>query len=153
VPACSGSTLRILSYTPEARRFNDGWVEVRERANTLLELIDARGLAITEQTRARVLGADDIATLRRWFLLAATAASGEAFTLGMGKATGRRGKSARSLAYGQRGATLLWNHASSGTPVSTSRMAMVFASTRMFVGYACSVKRSMSWAAGSITTG
>jgi Uma2 family endonuclease len=83
----------------EATRFNDGWVEARaearaearERARAVLDLIDARGLAVDESTRARVLGAGDLATLRRWFLLAATAASGEAFEKGMKKrAAGRQ---------------------------------------------------------------
>jgi hypothetical protein len=81
----------------EATRFNAGWVEARaearERARAVLDLIDARGLAVAERTRARVLGAGDLATLRRWFLLAATAASGDAFEKGLKKkATVRQGR-------------------------------------------------------------
>jgi hypothetical protein len=63
----------------EARRFNDGWVEVRERAQSVLTVLRTRGLSIDDGTRARVLGSRDLAALARWLVLAITAATGEAF--------------------------------------------------------------------------
>jgi hypothetical protein len=71
----------------EARRFNDGWVAaqvaarvaVRTKAEAVLAVLAARGLAVGDRTRVRVLGADDVAVLDRWLVLATTAVSCEAF--------------------------------------------------------------------------
>jgi hypothetical protein len=67
----------------EASRFNDEWVQTRERTQTMqraiLEVLRARGLDVPEGVRARVLATGDIATLERWLALAATAPSVEAF--------------------------------------------------------------------------
>ena len=72
----------------EARRFNDGWVEaraeVRTEARAVLAVLGARGVAIADQARARVLASRDKEALGRWLVLAATAASGEAFEKGLG---------------------------------------------------------------------
>lgn len=48
------------------------------RADALLDLLDARGIAVAAEDRARVLGCTDEATLVRWFHRAVTAASVEA---------------------------------------------------------------------------
>jgi hypothetical protein len=67
----------------EARRFNDAWVEARAEANAVLTVLAARGLRVSDEARARVLGARDLATLRRWLVLATTAASSEGFEQGL----------------------------------------------------------------------
>jgi Uma2 family endonuclease len=64
---------------PEARRFNDGWVQAR----AVLTVLAARGLLIDERTRARVLSTPDPGALGRWLVLAATAPSAGAFAAGM----------------------------------------------------------------------
>jgi hypothetical protein len=63
----------------EARRFNDGWVA----AQAVLTVLAARGLAVSDEARARVLVSSDIAALGRWLSLAATAPSAEAFAAGL----------------------------------------------------------------------
>jgi hypothetical protein len=63
----------------EARRFNDGWVEARTKAHTVLAVAAARGLKLGDRARRQVLAALDVARLDRWIVLAATATSGEAF--------------------------------------------------------------------------
>jgi hypothetical protein len=71
----------------EARRFNDGWVEVRgearERAQSVLTVLRTRGLSIDDRARARALAAHDLEALARWLVLAITAPTGEAFTAAM----------------------------------------------------------------------
>jgi Uma2 family endonuclease len=71
----------------EASRFIDEWVrdrgEARGRAQAILGVLAARGLAVPEGVRARVTGSTEVATLDRWLALAVTAASGEAFALGL----------------------------------------------------------------------
>jgi Uma2 family endonuclease len=62
-----------------ANRFNDGWVANRDRAQAILAVLDARGVAVTPAARARVLAARDAEILTRWLALAATAVSGDAF--------------------------------------------------------------------------
>ena len=69
---------------PEAIRFNDGWVEERERARSVLAVLAARGLVVTEAARDRVLASRDLAALGRWITLAATAASAEEFAAKLG---------------------------------------------------------------------
>jgi Uma2 family endonuclease len=75
----------------EASRYNDGWVQARERvrerarerARSVLAVLDARGIAVSEDLRARVLGTDDAEVLGRWLALAATAPSAEALAAAM----------------------------------------------------------------------
>jgi Uma2 family endonuclease len=67
----------------EARRFNDGWVAASERAQAVLAVLAARGLAVTDEARARVLASHDVEVLGRWLSLAATAPSAEAFAAGL----------------------------------------------------------------------
>jgi Uma2 family endonuclease len=77
---------------PEAIRLNDGWVETRadararddERALAVLAVLEARGLAVPETARARVLGSHDAEALGRWLALAATAGSAEEFAAKLG---------------------------------------------------------------------
>ena len=72
----------------EAVRFNDGWVAARsraderlhERARSVLAVLDARGLAVSEPLRARILASRDLEALGRWITLAATVASSADFT-------------------------------------------------------------------------
>jgi Putative restriction endonuclease len=72
----------------EARPFGDGWVEARtrakDRAEAVLAVLGARGFAIADAARARVLGSQDMEALGRWLSLAATAPSVEAFVAGLG---------------------------------------------------------------------
>jgi hypothetical protein len=46
-----------------------------EKAADVLEVLDARGLAVTSEQRDRVLACTDIETLKRWLRAAATVAS------------------------------------------------------------------------------
>ena len=72
----------------EARPFNDGWVDARGHARAsaeaVLAVLDARGLVVTDDVRARVRACRDVDVLGRWLARAATAPSGEAFVVGMG---------------------------------------------------------------------
>jgi Uma2 family endonuclease len=63
----------------EARRFNDGWV----KAQAVLTVLRGRGLTVSDGARDRVRGARDLAALDRWLVLAATAASADAFENGL----------------------------------------------------------------------
>ncbi|WP_438015189.1 Uma2 family endonuclease [Sorangium sp. So ce315] len=67
----------------DASRFTDEWVEARTQARTqaraILAVLSARGLAVPEAVRARVLACEQPAALERWLTSAATAASAEAF--------------------------------------------------------------------------
>lgn len=45
------------------------------RASTVLEVLEARGLAITPAQREQILGTKDLDTLTRWVRRAATVAS------------------------------------------------------------------------------
>ena len=47
--------------------------EARGEARAILTLLDARGLAVSDTVRARILGCTDLATLDRWVRRAATA--------------------------------------------------------------------------------
>lgn len=71
----------------EARRCNDGWVQARERtrerARVVLAAAEVRGFAIGDALRARVLATTDDDLLSRWFALAVTAPSAEAFAAGV----------------------------------------------------------------------
>jgi hypothetical protein len=49
--------------------------EVRGEAQALLTVLGARGIAIDEAARARVLGCQDRVTLERWIARAATASA------------------------------------------------------------------------------
>ncbi len=69
---------------PEAVRFNDGWVEARERARSVLAVLAARGIAVTEAVQARVLASRDPEALGRWLTLAVTAPSAHDFAMGLG---------------------------------------------------------------------
>jgi hypothetical protein len=63
----------------EARRFDDGWVQ----AQAVLQVLEARGLAVSASVRARVLGCRDVAKLGPWLALAATAPTIDAFVAGL----------------------------------------------------------------------
>ncbi len=64
--------------------FNDEWVARRERSRSVLAVLRARGLGPSPEVEARVLGERDLAALERWLILAATAPSIEAFSIGLG---------------------------------------------------------------------
>jgi len=68
----------------EAIRFGDGWVDARGRARSVLAVLDARGLALPEAARDRVLASRDPAALDRWLTLAATAGSADEFAAKLG---------------------------------------------------------------------
>ena len=69
---------------PEAIRFNDGWVAARERARSVLAVLEARGLAVPEAVRARVFASPDADALGRWLALAATVGSADEFAARLG---------------------------------------------------------------------
>lgn len=57
----------------EARGRAEG--EARGRAEALLTLLEARGLAVTDEQRARILACTDRASLERWIVAAVSAES------------------------------------------------------------------------------
>jgi hypothetical protein len=67
----------------EASRFTDEWVraraQARAQARAVVSVLEARGLAVPEAVRARLLACEDPAALERWLVAAATATRGEAF--------------------------------------------------------------------------
>ncbi|MFO0757539.1 MAG: Uma2 family endonuclease [Byssovorax sp.] len=63
----------------EAIRFGDGWVRARSRAQSILDVLEARGLSADGGVAAKVLACTDGPTLDRWLTLAVTCASAEAF--------------------------------------------------------------------------
>jgi hypothetical protein len=56
-----------------SRRMTQRWLE--GKAESVLAVLDARGLRVPARERARVLGCDDQATLDTWIAAAATAES------------------------------------------------------------------------------
>jgi hypothetical protein len=64
----------------EVSRFNDEWVQARERAKAVLDVLRARALRVPDRVRTRILAESDLAALERWLILAATASSAEVFT-------------------------------------------------------------------------
>lgn len=70
---------------------NDGWVATwararerrDERARCVLTLLGARSIVVTDEIKRRVTLEKDLDKLERWLLLAATAASAEAFEHGV----------------------------------------------------------------------
>ena len=73
------------------RAINEGWVvaraEVRarreERTRCLLGILGARNIVVPDDIVARIAEEKDLAKLDRWLVLAATAASAEAFASGL----------------------------------------------------------------------
>jgi hypothetical protein len=91
VPELDGYGLTALPVTAffderEASRFNDQWVLSRAHAQAILEVLQARGLDVPQEARARVLACSDRASLQRWLTLAATATSADAFARGLAQA-------------------------------------------------------------------
>jgi hypothetical protein len=68
----------------EARRYNDEWVQAKERARSVLAVLEARGIAVSESLGARVLATNDTEVLAKWLALAMTAPSAEALVAAMG---------------------------------------------------------------------
>jgi Uma2 family endonuclease len=76
----------------EAARFLDGWVgargeargEAHGRAQAILAVLSARGLDVSEATRARVASTTDLALLDRWLTIAAITETPAAFTDAVG---------------------------------------------------------------------
>jgi hypothetical protein len=67
-----GATQRAEGFTEgEATGFIKGKVEA------VLGVFSARGITVTAETRARIAGCSDAATLDRWLARAVTAASAE----------------------------------------------------------------------------
>jgi hypothetical protein len=70
----------------ESSRYTDGWAaargeargEIRASARSILQVLAARGLPVSDALRARILACTDIATLDRWLTLAATAQTADA---------------------------------------------------------------------------
>ncbi|MDC3953217.1 Uma2 family endonuclease [Polyangium jinanense] len=94
IPALDKYGLTALPVTAffdqrEVTRYTDEWVqkraEARARGETLLEFLDARGLDLPETARARITACTDVTMLKRWLVLAATAASASAFVDAMGE--------------------------------------------------------------------
>ncbi len=62
---------------------NDGWVGAqvlrRDRAAMIFTILGARNIVVTDDITRRITSEKDLAKLERWLILAATAASAEAF--------------------------------------------------------------------------
>ena len=71
----------------ETSRFNDGWVrdrgeergEAKGRAQAILDVLDARRIAVALSVRARVVACSEPALIDRWLVHAATCADAAAF--------------------------------------------------------------------------
>ena len=63
----------------ETSRFNDGWVKAKERAQAILDALDARKIAVPQSLRARIAACTDPGLLDRWFFQAVTCADAAAF--------------------------------------------------------------------------
>jgi hypothetical protein len=72
----------------ELSRYSDGWAsmkgEARGRASALLDVLAARGFAVSAQDRSRITACTDAALVGRCLALAATAPDGAAFARGLG---------------------------------------------------------------------
>jgi Putative restriction endonuclease len=96
VPAIAELDKHGLARIPVAAFFddraaalvNDEWVEARGeargRAAALFQVLDARGIHISDAARARIAATTDAAVLDRWLGLAITSASAEAFIAALG---------------------------------------------------------------------
>lgn len=79
----------------DASKHIDRWVEAKGHqrgltqgitqgiATSLLSVLEARGIRMTAAVRKRIEGCNDLNTLQRWLLLAATATNVDAFVKGM----------------------------------------------------------------------
>ncbi|MEP7123020.1 MAG: Uma2 family endonuclease, partial [Byssovorax sp.] len=68
----------------EISRFNDGWVKATGRAQAILDVLDARNIAVPGSLRARVANCSDPALIDRWLAQAATCADAVAFAKAIG---------------------------------------------------------------------
>jgi hypothetical protein len=72
----------------EASKYIDRWAEARGHmrgiATSLLAVLEARDIRLTAAVRKRIDACNDLNTLQRWLLLAATATNLDAFVEGMG---------------------------------------------------------------------
>jgi hypothetical protein len=62
----------------ETSRFNDGWVKATERAQAILDVLDARRIGVAPHVSARIAACTDPALLERWLVHAATCADAAA---------------------------------------------------------------------------
>jgi predicted transposase/invertase (TIGR01784 family) len=71
--------VRVLAAAKWAEGKAEGFAEGQAagQARAILALLAARGLSVTDQTRARIEACQDAVTLDRWIVRAATAISGE----------------------------------------------------------------------------
>ena len=68
------------SYLAQGKAEGEAKGEAKGKASAVLAVLAARGLAVGETTRTRVLATTDLATLERWITRAATMSSlGEVF--------------------------------------------------------------------------
>ena len=51
--------------------------QVEDRAESVLEVLQVRGLSVTDEQRVRILGCKDLPVLREWLRRAVTAASAD----------------------------------------------------------------------------
>ncbi|HVK64531.1 MAG TPA: Uma2 family endonuclease, partial [Polyangium sp.] len=98
IPALDKYGLTTLPVTAffdqrEVSRYTDEWVEkrgeargqTRARVEAVLEFLEARGFELPVKTRDRITACTDVATLKRWLVLAATATSASAFANAIGE--------------------------------------------------------------------
>ncbi len=60
-------------------RFNDGWVKAKGRTQSILDVLDARKIAVPPKLRARIAACTDAGLIDRWLVQAATCADAAAF--------------------------------------------------------------------------
>jgi hypothetical protein len=75
IVAQAGERLRVRKVPAEIEDEKVAKEKVTKTAQSVLALLGARGLAVDEATRAKILATDDAKTLEGWLVRAATAAS------------------------------------------------------------------------------
>jgi hypothetical protein len=78
VAEATGEKLQMRKTPTEVAMEQAAQDDAREVAESVLVVLEARGLDLSQAQRERVLGNDDAAQLRRWLVDAATATSAEA---------------------------------------------------------------------------
>jgi hypothetical protein len=80
VAAATGDQLRVGKLATERAAEEASKQEARQVGESLLTLLEARGMAVDGETRDRILKTEDAGQLEKWLVRAATAKStGEVF--------------------------------------------------------------------------
>jgi dipeptidase len=77
VAAAPGDHLEMRKLETEKAAEEEAKAKTRKTAESVVTLLDARGVALDEEAREKILGTDDVDQLKKWLLRAATAESAE----------------------------------------------------------------------------